>query len=189
MKYTARILLLLIAVLIVVMVVNSTSSTSTPETTVDNQIETNDLTSQTIERCYAHKDLQEIDEETTLYGFSFLRATINGMQVEGSYENYPAEKDAMYGSFMGEVNVDANSGAYLLTTLYAYSAEGMENTEEKYFILNTDQAYVGYGQMSQNDNGLYMYEDPTMVDFTYTIPMVSCEKYDKLYNEFSELRG
>src|SRR5690606_23769906 len=141
---------------------------------------TNEVAEQTIERCYAQKDLQEIDAETTLYGFSFLRANINGMEVEGTYENYPAEKDAMYGSFMGEVNVDTNSGAYLLTTLYSYSAEGMENTEEKYFILNTDQAYVGYGEMSEQDNGLYMYSDPTMVDFTYTIPMVSCEKYDEL---------
>lgn len=187
MKYTARILLLLIAVLIVIMLVNyKPSNTQNPNQ--EDITQTNDEEA-LIERCYAQKESQEIDEDTTLYGFSFLRATINGTDVEGDYENYPAEKDAMYGDFTGNVNIDPNSGAYLLTTMYSYSAEGMENTEEKYFILNTDQAYVGYGEMLEQTDGVYMYNDPTMVDFSFTIPMVSCEKYDELYNEFSELRG
>lgn len=187
MKYTARILLLLIAVIIVVMVINYRPSVDINQLpTETNQEE--ELMTISNEQCFAQEQASEIDEETTLYGYSFLRATINKGQVMGTYENYPAEKDAMYGTFSGVVNMD-DMGSTFLTTSYDYSAEGMQTTEEKYFILNGEVAYVGYGQMTDNDQGMYQYEDPTMIDFSYTIPKVSCEKYEEIYSNFSEMRN
>jgi uncharacterized protein YgiM (DUF1202 family) len=66
-----------------------------------------------------------------------LSVTITDKEAVGTYDYVPAEKDAMIGKFKG--TIDENG---VITAIYTYVQEGMENTQELSIELKDETAIV-----------------------------------------------
>jgi hypothetical protein len=89
--------------------------------------------------------------------------------VIGSFHWIPAEKDRMVGDFTG--TADATGSA---TTWWNVSAEGTQGTQELRFKYSDTQAFVGFGEMKDRGDGVYVYANPGAIFYEPPLSKTDC---------------
>ena len=107
-----------------------------------------------------------------------LKVTINDedqTNISGSLNILPAEKDKKTGIFVGTVTpVDPVSVTRTATLMWSSSAEGIANTEELFIIFGEGIASVGFGEMKDRGDGVYIYADPKAISYTFNLQQTDC---------------
>lgn len=85
--------------------------------------------------------------------------------VEGRMDRLPGMKDKMRGTLKGTLDEGR------LTALYTYSAEGVEQTEQRLFNLGEDHITILSGEMTERD-GLWVLKDPDTAVEGMKVPAV-----------------
>ncbi len=97
-----------------------------------------------------------------------LKFTRNKDSIFGKFDWKPFEKDKKISSFNGVV---VNDTAKVLAS---YLAEGMKYSEELIFTFNPESAKVLYGEMTENEQGIWKYKDLKNSSFQL-LPKVDCK--------------
>jgi hypothetical protein len=108
---------------------------------------------------------------------AILNMNINGSNnvVTGEFNWLPAEKDKKTGTFTGTIlPIDQNSTLRVINSLWNTQAEGVTNTEELEINLNDTTANPGFGEMKDRGDGVYVYADPTKVDYSLNLSKIDC---------------
>lgn len=126
--------------------------------------------------------------ESTSSGFldrSWLKLKISGENVTGEFQNLPAEKDSKVGKFEGTVGpVNQRTMSRTANVWWNSFAEGMNAKEE--FIINfgDGSASVGFGEMIDRGDGVYVYKDKNNLYYQPSMSQIDCEYLDeKLFVE------
>jgi len=100
--------------------------------------------------------------------------------LRGEFYNLPAEKDSKVGTFAGEYILDETDPMFIKAmTLWQSQAEGTTALEELAIKFNPQEVLVGFGEMKDRGDGIYVYTDKNSISYTQTIPIVSCEELDE----------
>jgi hypothetical protein len=70
---------------------------------------------------------------------------------------------------MGFVSIDA---------IWDSLAEGMQTKEQLIVKISADKADVGFSEMVDQGDGVYVYKDPANIPYWKSIPAVSCDALD-----------
>jgi|GEM_PF-788817 len=99
------------------------------------------------------------------------------LSVTGEYVYLPAEKDSKRGKFIGSVSLNPEDQTYLKTnTLMTAVAEGMTTAEEFYFEFNPIEAKIGFGEMVDRGDGVYVYANKENINYSQILPSISCDE-------------
>ncbi len=109
---------------------------------------------------------------------SFQQTGINTLR--GEYHNLPAEKDSKIGSFAGEYILDETDPAFLKAMmLWQAQAEGASVLEELAIMFNPEEVKIGFGEMKDRGDGIYVYVDKNIIVFSQTLPAIPCEELNE----------
>lgn len=103
-----------------------------------------------------------------------LTVIVEGEEAGGELLFVPAEKDSKTGVFSGVVsmsNIDSQERA--LSAFWETNGEGMKVTEELKITFTKDLAKIGFGEMVDRGDGVYVYSNA--VDYSLELPMVVCD--------------
>ena len=92
---------------------------------------------------------------------------INNTDVQGRMDWLPGMKDRMRGTFKGTLEDG------LITALYTYSAEGLQQTEQRVFKLGADNITLMSGELEERDGTMVMKDLAKAVD-GMRVPEVEC---------------
>lgn len=99
-----------------------------------------------------------------------------GSEVSGFFNWRPAEKDSKVGTFTGIAGVlDKQSMSRTATLWWEASAEGMTTTEELQVIFGDGSAGVGFGEMRDRGDGVYVYADKSALSYEPTLMQTDCD--------------
>ncbi len=107
---------------------------------------------------------------------AWLTMHIKDSDVTGEFHNIPAEKDKKTGPFAGTVGpVDKFAMARTASVWWEASAEGVTNKEELSIMFGEGTANIGFGEMVDRGDGLYVYKDPTNLNYSLDLSDITCE--------------
>jgi hypothetical protein len=107
-----------------------------------------------------------------------LRINIDGEKATGALRLLPAEKDALVGTFEGTVSpADQASQSRSAHLWWNTEGEGMTAKQELAIMIKEGMANVGFGEMMDRGDGVYVYKDPAKVDYSFALPSISCEDF------------
>ncbi len=99
----------------------------------------------------------------------------NGINVSGSFNVRPAEKDSKTGTFVGTAGpVDPQSMSRVASVVWQASAEGMTTAEELSIIFGEGNAVAGFGEMKDRGDGTYVYANPDAISYAPSLQQVDC---------------
>ncbi len=100
--------------------------------------------------------------------------------LRGEFNNLPAEKDSKVGTFAGEYTLDETDPVFIKAmTLWQSQAEGTTVLEELAIKFNPQEVKVGFGEMQDRGDGIYVYADKSNISYSLTIPVVPCEELNE----------
>ncbi|MFA6257366.1 MAG: hypothetical protein WCT29_03630 [Candidatus Paceibacterota bacterium] len=109
-----------------------------------------------------------------------LRMTLAGDKASGELKLLPAEKDSLVGKFEGTVSaVDATSMTRSVKSFWDTVGEGMTTKQELEIIFGEGKANIGFGEMTDRGDGVYVYKDRTKVDYTFELTDTDCSELDE----------
>jgi hypothetical protein len=127
---------------------------------------------QSTELCFAKFG---IPDKNGFYDKHTLRLTMTGEKATGELKFLPAEKDALVGKFAGTVGaVDKATMTRTANLMWDTQGEGMNATQELKIIFGEGIASIGFGEMKDRGDGIYMYKDPAKVDYSFSLTNISC---------------
>lgn len=98
-----------------------------------------------------------------------------GQNVTGSFYFLPVEKDFKYGTFVGTAGpLDQNSMSRKATLLWQAKGEGVINTEELSIMFGDGSASIGFGEMKDRGDGVYVYADPEKISYSLNLQQKDC---------------
>lgn len=102
--------------------------------------------------------------------------TKDGINVTGSFNYLPAQKDKKTGTIIGTVGeVDEAEMTQTADLLWTASAEGTTNVEQLTVILGAGTAKPGFGEMKLGaGGGKYIYADASKVSYDLTLQRTDC---------------
>ena len=125
-----------------------------------------------IELCFAKTGQPN---ERGYYDKDTLRLMLDGENATGELNLLPAEKDSLVGKFEGTVGaVDKVAMARTANLLWDTQGEGMNTKQELRIVFGEGTAYIGFGEMTDRGDGVYVYKDPAKIDFSLSLTDVSC---------------
>lgn len=149
---------------------------------VDNK----DTTGQPIELCFAKYGTPN---ERGLADVYTLRMMLSGENAMGELKFLPAEKDSLTGVFEGTVSaVDKEMMARTAHLMWATEGEGMKTTQELSIIFGEGTAHIGFGEMVDRGDGVYIYKDPASISYTLDLNDVACSDVSERENVAKYLR-
>lgn len=141
----------------------------------ENTVKENNEEVKTISLCF-------YKEKPTQNGFfdrSMLRMDLTGSNVRGEFLNYPGETDSKVGEFSGTVTpVIPEMMARIADVWWEAKAEGMVVTEELRIIFGEGTASVGFGEMVDRGDGVYVYKYKENIGYWQDLTDVSCDFLD-----------
>ncbi|MBU0999004.1 hypothetical protein KKG24_01700 [Patescibacteria group bacterium] len=112
-----------------------------------------------------------------------LRMILNGEKVTGELNFLPAEKDSKTGEIEGTVGEkDATTKVRTADLWWFNFAEGMSAQEQVKIIFNENTANIGFGEVVDRGDGIYVYKDPQNIAYTLNLAVVSCLDFIKRTN-------
>ncbi len=144
----------------------------TPENPDSNTVVNNEP----IRMCYYRSD----KTASGYYDTAWLKLNILGNIVTGEFDNLPAEKDSKVGAFEGTVGqLDQQTMSRSGTAWWNSFAEGMNVKEELIFKFGDGSANVGFGEMINRGDGVYVYKNKTNLSYIESMSQVDCETLDE----------
>ncbi len=105
-----------------------------------------------------------------------LRMKLDGSNVSGELNLLPAEKDSKVGKFMGTVSpVDKIMMARTADLWWDTLAEGMNTKEQLKIIFGEGTASIGFGEMVDRGDGVYVYKDVKGISYNLDLFDVDCK--------------
>ena len=170
---TKAIVLLVVCVLILVGILFYKKAFA-PQHVVINPSEN---TSQSIASCY----YRSVKTNNGLFDRSWLRINQTETAVTGDFRNYPAEKDSKVGTFAGTIDTTLiQAGTHTATVWWDSLAEGMRITEELLIKLDDKMAQAAFGEMSDRNDGVYVYKDKTQLTYSPAMNKIDCVSLDEI---------
>ncbi len=106
-----------------------------------------------------------------------LRMLLDGGDVSGELKLLPAEKDSKVGKFEGAVSsVDKVMMARTIDATWDTFAEGMNTKEQLRIIFGEGTASVGFGEMVDRGDGVYVYKDMKSISYNLDLTDVACDE-------------
>lgn len=143
-----------------------------------------------IELCFAKFGPKQ---ESGFYDKFTLRMKLSGAGgsiAEGELKLLPAEKDSAIGRFTGIAGqVDRSAMARTADLWWEREGEGQKNNEQLRIIFGEGTASIGFGEMSDRGDGVYVYKDLSKVDYSFNLSDVSCEDLTERENVEKYLWG
>ncbi len=114
--------------------------------------------------------------DNNLIDKAWLTMYLKDQEVTGEFNNIPSEKDSKKGPFVGSVG-DVDKMAMTRTALvwWETSAEGITNKEQLSIMFGEGIANIGFGEMVDRGDGIYVYKDMENIDYSFELNDVSCE--------------
>lgn len=104
-----------------------------------------------------------------------LSMDIRGTDVIGELNWLPAEKDKKTGIFKGTATaVDPYSMSRTFNGFWDTSAEGMNTKEELIIKFGEGTANVGFGEMKDRGDGVYVYAHPDKLSYEPNLSQTDC---------------
>lgn len=104
-----------------------------------------------------------------------LSMFINGSNVKGNFDWLPVEKDKKTGTFSGIFTpTGQDNNSRFISALWDTQAEGMNNTEGLNIKFDDTRANPGFGEMEEDENGVYLYADSTKIDYSLNLQRTDC---------------
>lgn len=126
--------------------------------------------------CYYRAD----KTDRGFYDKAWLKLNIAGEKVKGEFQHLPAESDSKVGTFEGTLGVlDQKSMSREATVWWNSRAEGMEVKEELEIKWGDGNATVGFGEMIDRGDGVYVYKDKTKLFYIKSMDQVDCVALDE----------
>ncbi len=123
---------------------------------------------------------------TNSNGFSdkfVLKMNLDGEKATGELNLIPAEKDSKVGKFEGTVGpVDPYIMGRKMDLWWDTKAEGMNVKEELSIIFGEGTASVGFGEMVDRGDGVYIYKEPQNISYSLDLNDVACGDVDEKEN-------
>ena len=118
-----------------------------------------------------------------------LRLILKDEKVTGELNLLPAEKDSKTGEIEGTVGaVDKITMARTADLWWFASAEGMNVKEQLKIIFGEGTATIGFGEMVDRGDGVYIYKDSKNISYSLSLTDVSCSDLAERTNVESYLR-
>jgi hypothetical protein len=129
-----------------------------------------------IEMCYYRGD----KVKSGLYDVAWIKLNILNEKVTGEFHNIPAESDSKVGSFEGTVGplIQEIMGRRASVWWNSY-AEGMNVKEELAIEFGDGSATVGFGEMVDRGDGIYIYKNKDNLFYIKSMSQVDCETLDE----------
>jgi hypothetical protein len=137
-----------------------------------NDVAVSPVTTNTAELCFAKFGTPD---KYGSYDKYTLRLILNGEKVTGELNLLPAEKDSKTGEIEGTVSaVDKVMMARTADLWWFSFAEGMNVKEQLKIIFGEGTASVGFGEMVDRGDGVYVYKDSKNISYSLNLTDVSC---------------
>jgi len=122
------------------------------------------------------------------YDVAWLKINTMGSvnnKLNGEFQNLPAESDSKIGKFEGTVGpLDQKIMARNANVWWDSFAEGMNVKEELVIKFGDGSATVGFGEMIDRGDGVYIYKDKTNLTYIKAMNQIDCESLnEKLFVE------
>lgn len=116
---------------------------------------------------------------------AWLKVNVTGDKVTGEFQNLPAESDSKVGTFEGTMGpLDQKSMSGEAIVWWNSRAEGMEVKEELIIKWGDGSATVGFGEMVDRGDGVYLYKDKSNLYYIKAMDQMDCINLDeKLFVE------
>ncbi len=119
---------------------------------------------------------KEVPTESGLSDKAWLWMNLDGEQVLGEFRNLPAEKDSKVGIFQGTVGaVDPYAMARTADVWWEAKAEGTTVLEQLRIVFGEGTASVGFAEMVDRGDGVYVYKDENNITYWQDLYDVSCD--------------
>lgn len=119
---------------------------------------------------------KEVPTESGFSDRAWLWMNLDGERVIGEYQNIPAEKDSKVGIFQGTVGaVDPTSMARTADLWWEAKAEGTTVLEQLRVVFGEGTASVGFAEMVDRGDGVYVYKDENNITYWQELSDVSCD--------------
>ena len=134
-----------------------------------------------VELCYYRTN----KTSSEFYDIAWIKLSILGDKITGEFRNLPAESDSKIGTFEGTVGpLEQKIMGRRANVWWDSRAEGMEVKEELEIIFGDGSATVGFGEMVDRGDGVYLYKDKTNLYYIDGMWQMGCEDLDeKLFTE------
>ena len=132
------------------------------------------LVNKPIDLCFSKKILNTNTKVSDEYN---LKMHIDENAVTGQLDFLPSEKDKKTGAFSGTTT------AGMIDAWWNTSAEGMNTKEELSIAYNEDTAKIGFGEMKDRGDGIYVYADKSKIAYTLELKSVDCTKNESINTE------
>ncbi len=119
------------------------------------------------------------------YDKAWLILNINENKINGEFQNLPAESDSKIGRFEGTVGpLERESMGRTANVWWEAEAEGTKVKEELIIKFGDGSATVGFGEMIDRGDGIYIYKNNNNLFFIESMNQIDCEQLDeKLFIE------
>jgi hypothetical protein len=125
-----------------------------------------------VEYCYASFG---IPDKNGYYDIDTLRLILDGDKAKGELNMLPGEKDSKTGEFEGTMGAVDSVTKMRTADLWWFSlAEGNLVKEQLKIIFDNDKASIGFGEMVDRGDGVYVYKNLENISYTLDIPKIAC---------------
>lgn len=158
---------------------NKTEKNNVAEKNENNIVEEPKI--ETIDLCYYKSD----KTKSQFNDKAWLKLSLTGDKVKGEFQNLPAESDSKIGTFEGTVGpLNQSIMGREANVWWNSMAEGMEVKEELAIQFGDGSATVGFGEMVNRGDGVYVYKNKTNLSWIKSMSQIDCMMLDeKLYVE------
>lgn len=104
-----------------------------------------------------------------------LKMKLDGKNVTGELKLLPAEKDSLVGAFEGTVSsVDNQTMSRTADLWWQSTGEGQTVKQQLSVIFDESTANIGFGEMEDRGDGVYVYKDISQVDYSFILTDTTC---------------
>lgn len=125
-----------------------------------------------ISLCYYRAD----KTSSEFYDRAWLKLSLSGDKITGEFQHLPAESDSKIGTFEGIAGpLDQEIMGRRANVWWNSRAEGMEVKEELAIEWGDGSATVGFGEMVDRGDGVYVYKDKSNLYYIKSMSQIDCE--------------
>ncbi|MEK7140191.1 MAG: hypothetical protein AAB815_00225 [Patescibacteria group bacterium] len=171
-KYISIIIGFVLLVFVIVYYRPKTETVPLPEVPVGETGQEMEGATKPMELCFAKFGAPD---KNSFYDRYTLRLVLDGEKVTGELNFLPAEKDSKVGEFEGTTGAVDPKMMARKADLWWYSfGEGISVKEELKIIFGEGTASIGFGEMKDRGDGVYVYKDSTKISYNLELTDVAC---------------